>query len=814
MDSSRLARSVSVFAAVVAVAALLVPAAGASTIIRTPPPGTLVIDKVIEGDVAYSGEVSVRVQCVQNPDFGNETFDETITLTPGVESERLVFEGLPVPADCIAEEVDDGSTSAVEVESIGLPIEFVVNPNETYQLAVVNQLTTQTGTLRVVKQSFGNAAGERGVVLVQVLCTDPAGRTTETQIVIDPGRPTTAGAGDIVAGSTCTVTELDAGTPAGAEVTTIGSPREVVIEAGGSTLVTITNTYTYTDPAEPGALEVVKVVDDPAGVRSNVSVDVVCDGKVVATYGLPASAGEGTFVLGTASVPPGSVCSIIEPDDGSTAGNRAIVEVSPAVVSLTPGGTGTITVTNTYEPLPDPVVDVTVTKELAGDVGRQGPIVVGVDCAGRRAQLSLDEGATTGGSVTVTNVSPDETCRITERLDGANREVEVTTTGLGSGLDPAGSPFTVTNTYSLRPGSVRVVKVVDGEGAADRGDVTVAVDCTDGSSTSTTWAPGDAITDVLLTGVEDGATCTVTEPVDGSTASVDVSTTGVPIDVDVTAGAEAVVLVRNTYTTNAGALVVGLALRGNAEPFRDDVEVVVDCDGREPVALEAPTGERPGPVVLAALPYGTVCEVTQPLDGDAPGIDLSSAILPVSTVTIDSPAALAEVVDVYTAEEGVLTVTKELAGDSDDRGDVVLEVVCTSARTTATVPATDAPTPIVIDGLLPGDECTVTETEDGGGTDLTVATTFLPAPTVEVGPGEAVEVAVRNEYTVVAAPEPTDPEPTDPEPTDPADPVTPPDTLPVVGLPLAAPIAIGLVALTLGSLLAARPRRKDGEGTG
>ncbi len=54
-------------------------------ILRTPPPGSLTINKVLEGDAEFRGDIQIRVQCEQVPGF-DEPFDETQTIPAGVKT--------------------------------------------------------------------------------------------------------------------------------------------------------------------------------------------------------------------------------------------------------------------------------------------------------------------------------------------------------------------------------------------------------------------------------------------------------------------------------------------------------------------------------------------------------------------------------------------------------------------------------------------------------------------------------------------------------------------------------------------------------
>ena len=732
-------------------AVLLVGDAWAGTVVtKDPPTGTVTVDKVLVGDAVLASDATIRVRCEQVPDFGDAVYDETRTVPAGATEVTLSFDGIPTPADCVVSEVDDGGNVAVDVAVDGLPAEFRLNPNEEYQLGVVNEVTTRTGALEVRKESRGPVADLRGDVVMEVVCTDPAGRSATEQVTFEPGRIVVVGRGGIVAGSTCTVSELRDGAPDGVVVTTDGSPQTVTIAEDDTATVTITNTYAL----GTGTVAVTKVIDGAAADdRGDVTLELVCDGGVVETVAVPAGAGGGTFALGSVEVPAGSVCTVVEPADGSTATATAATGVAPSTVTVVAGETVGLTVTNTYTSPPGDPVDVRVDKVLAGDTGRQGPVVVVVDCGGRRGAIALPAGATAGGTVTVADVDPGATCTIAEPLDGENDAVSLrSTTGLGAELVPTGDGFTVVNEYELQDGSVRVAKEVAGAAADARGDLTVAIACTDGSTASATFAAGDPITDVVLSGVADGATCTVAEPLDGGTSSVAVITEGAAAVVGVVAGEESVVTVTNTYTTRVGVLVGLLALRGNAEPFRGDVAVVVACGGRDPVSIDAPAGGRATPVVLTGLPHGTVCELTQTADGDTPDIDTATTPGTAQSVTIDRPLTVAGFVDVYTADPGSLTVVKALAGDDDERGDVTILVACDSI-TSITTFAPDAPTPlsVAVEELLPGESCVVTELEDGGSPALAVTTTVTPSPEVEVGPAAREVVTVTNEYAASLA---------------------------------------------------------------
>jgi hypothetical protein len=722
--------------------------------VRSPPSGSVLVDKVVVGDAGLQDDAAIRVQCQQLPDFGDASYDETQVVPAGTTVVTLEFAPIAAPADCTATEVDDGGNAVVGVQVSGLPTSFGLNPNEDYTIGVTNEVVAATGSLQVTKVSLGDAAGARGDVSVEVSCTDPAGSTTEGVLELPPGAVVSRSVGDLVTGSQCTVTEVDAGAPPGATVQTLGSPQTATITADEVESVVILNRYL----SPVGTLDVVKIVEDPLGVRGDVAVDVVCDGVIEDSFSLPASAGEGTFPLGSVDVPADSDCWLVEAADGSGPTANVVVTPSEEFVTVGTGETETLTLTNEYlSPTPDPV-DVTVTKDLIGVVGTQGPVLVVANCAGRRGVIGLVPGATTGDATVISDVPAGSTCTISEPLDGANAGATVVTAGTGTDLDASSGELTVTNTYALEPGSLRVVKEIDGSAAAERSDITIEVSCTDGSTTSQTFAPGDPIVDIVLTGIDDASTCTVTEPADGSTDTVGVTTSGVPDSVEVNAGEESTVVVENLYEPRVGALVVFKQIRGGAAEFRGDVELTVACDDGTDRVLSAAPDLRAVPILVTGLPVETECTVAEPLDGELPAVQVVTDPPSPQVVTIEEGPNIARVTNTYTAERSSLTVTKRILGDAELRGEVVVAIDCDSAATVLTVPVDGPPeSSVSLDGLYPGETCSITETSDGANQEVEAVPSILPAPTLTIGPGAGEAVLVSNAYVATGQATPADP---------------------------------------------------------
>lgn len=230
------------------------------TVTNTFDVGSVVVDKTVAGEGAElygSGPFEVTLAC---------TFDGESVSIPGgaarelVPGEPVVYDGLPVGAECDATETATGGATSTTVAAAGdgggADADAVVVPaGDPAAIDVTN--TFDVGEVRVVKRLSGPDAAEHegDVFTVELACTqdvDGAQRTVEI-----PGGPerTLSAADDWVAvyedlpqGATCQVTETDA-----------GSADSVTIVVDGTT--------TETDPAD----------DDPRSAEFDLPVgDDVC----------------------------------------------------------------------------------------------------------------------------------------------------------------------------------------------------------------------------------------------------------------------------------------------------------------------------------------------------------------------------------------------------------------------------------------------------------------------------------------------------------------------------------------------------------
>ncbi|MEV8178232.1 DUF5979 domain-containing protein [Cellulosimicrobium funkei] len=207
-----------------------------------------------------------------------------------------------------------------------------------------------------------------------------------------------------------------------------------------------------------------------------------------------------------------------------------------------------------------------VTKVVTGDgAGLQSDVVLDVVCTapggGETVErtVTVPAGAAAGEHTEVVSGLPAEwTCVVTESDDGDNGRVVVT----GTDITPESviisngdtTTVTVTNTYGVATGGLLVRKAVDGPAAGSQGLITLALTCDDpdGAFDQEVELPGgltgaDNVA-LELDGIPAGTTCTVTETVDGSTATTLLTRTVVaPESVTVAEDETAELVVANTY---------------------------------------------------------------------------------------------------------------------------------------------------------------------------------------------------------------------------------------------------------------------------
>ena len=157
-----------------------------------------------------------------------------------------------------------------------------------------------------------------------------------------------------------------------------------------------------------------------------------------------------------------------------------------------------------------------------------------------------------------------------------------------------------------------------------------------------------------------GTSCAVAETATGATATVDVTTTFAPgpvVDVE----GPTTVVVTNTYTPQPGRARRHQGGRRATAPgcgarSRSTCSATAPRPGRSPTRR----GRSSEPLVIAPLPAGASCTVTETDDGAIPGVvDVTTTISPAQPVVIPAGANTSvTVTNTYTSVLGSLTVVK------------------------------------------------------------------------------------------------------------------------------------------------------------
>ena len=400
-----------------------------------------------------------------------------------------------------------------------------------------------------------------------------------------------------------------------------------------------------------------------AGDQGAVTLHVSCDNGLEQDINIAANAPAGDTATTIEDLPVGTVCTVTEPTNGSSAGVSVTTDIVGSPATITAAEVG-VDVTNTYETVLSSLV---VTKTIAGGAaGDQGAVTLHVSCDNDLEQdINIPANAPAGDTATTIEDLPVGTvCTVTEPTNGSSAGVSVTTDIVGSPatITAAEVGVDVTNTYETVLSSLVVTKTIAGGAAGDQGAVTLHVSC-DNDLEQDINIPANAPAGDTATTIEDlpvGTVCTVTEPTNGSSAGVSVTTDIVGSPATITA-AEVGVDVTNTYETVLSSLVVTKTIAGGAAGDQGAVTLHVSCDNDLEQDINIPANAPAGDTAttIEDLPVGTVCTVTEPTNGSSAGVSVTTDI-------VGSPATItaAEVgVDVTNTYEQ--PTTPDTPGSSD-----------------------------------------------------------------------------------------------------------------------------------------------------
>ena len=209
--------------------------------------------------------------------------------------------------------------------------------------------------------------------------------------------------------------------------------------------------------------------------------------------------------------------------------------------------------------------------------------------------------------------------------------------------------------------------------------------------------------------------------------------------------------ISNVYEVRTGSLRVTKVITGADADQRGDIVIDVSCSNGTSTSFTFPAGETPTPQTVSNLPAGTTCTTTEPADGgNPPTVVVDTTIEPAGPVTITA-GETAEVVvsNNYDSGVGSLVVMKDTEGLDELRSSITIRAVCDNGSDgDLTFPVGAPLTPLVLDNLPIGTQCTVTEPVTGESNLVDVSTTFVPGATVTItAPQPPVVVRVINTYT-------------------------------------------------------------------
>jgi len=327
----------------------------------------------------------------------------------------------------------------------------------------------------------------------------------------------------------------------------VNSAQKLILANNASLKTTVRATAVF---QPPGSLVVTKTITGPAAAQHGpILIVVTCNGTVVPPPLVIPAGAPGPVSQTYSPIAAGSVCTVLETQDGHTPDVTARLTGSGTVVTIPPGGTATADLTDTYD-VGSLVVNKTITGAAAG---QQGAVVISVTCGQTAlADFVIPAGTPAGTTSQVYSQIPAGTvCTATETANGGTSALTVTTQGSPQSLTiaPNGSgTLNLTNTYEPAPGSLVVSKVMLGSAAGQQSLVGLLVSC-DSPDLFTFLIPAGTPAGEFpksFSGIPAGSTCTVFEARDGSTAGVDVTSTGDRQQVVIPAGGTASVQLTNT----------------------------------------------------------------------------------------------------------------------------------------------------------------------------------------------------------------------------------------------------------------------------
>lgn len=573
--------------------------------------GSIRVIKQLDGNAPADATFTVSLDC----DGTGFDQDLSLTVSSGTDSTSQVVSGLPEGARCRATETSlpagYGFSSVVPADGV------VVGDGTTVDITVNNDVTVTPASILVVRKELEDAQGAPTPALQATTFTVRLSNCTNS--VPDTDVTVVVGAGDTEAesqialpeGTRCDVSEVSV--PAGwSEVSVVPSQ----IDMAAPPVVT---EVVATNVQQVGSLAVTKVVTGEVPTEAtSFPMHLSCNGGV----------GVRSFEVGTAThldidvtpvvaggstgatvviddLPVGLECTLSEPFP-PTGYTLSSIEPAVQVVAASPT-VNTITVTNQLR-----TGSVALTKVLQAPSAEPSSFEVFLDCDGTAGDVleTLDVPAgSTSATVTRGDLPAGTTCHAAEVHQAG---WSLVSTYPASVTVTAGGTSTVTVTNASEGGVVTLTKTVQGatSPAATTFAMTLACGTAAAVSASVVVPAGSTGSTNLVTGLPEGATCTVAEPVAPDLWQlVEIRQSAAPTD-----GAEAppAPVVVNTMPT--GDLVVTKTIQGGTPSSVLGFDFPIDCTDTawdRTVRVHLDPGASSGSATVGGQPTGLSCTVTE-----------------------------------------------------------------------------------------------------------------------------------------------------------------------------------------------------------
>ena len=657
---------------------------------------------------------------------GPDDYSEMRTVT-GADS--VIITGLKPGKYTVTEDTNDAKIEGYDLEVTGGGEVSVVGKAEA-ATTITNTYTLQTGSLKINKALGDNAPEEAALKTYSFTITGP--NNYSKTVSVD-------GAGyviveDLVPGK-YTVTENTEDTAIEGYDLEVTGGGEVNVVAKATAITTVTNTYKL----QLGSLKITKALgaNAPESALTKTYKFMITGPD---NYSKTVSV-EGAGYVIVSDLVPGSY-TVTEVLDGAAIADYDLEVNGGGEVNVVAKDVAGTTITNTYT---RQVGSLKITKVLGANAPESAAsksysfTITGPDNYSKTVSV---DGA---GYVIIPNLIPG-TYTVTEDTDGADidgYDLEVTGGGEVEVVANAAALTTVTNTYTLQTGSLKIAKALGANAPDDATTKTYTFTITgpDNYSNTVKIKAGESQT---VEGLVPG-TYTVTEDEEGAEIEgYDLEVTGGG-EVSVVAKTVAETTITNTYTMQLGSLKITKALGANAPQAATSKTYIFTVTGPNNYSKTV-TIDGAGEEKIDGLVPGTYTVTEDADDAEIEGYDLEvTGGGEVNVVAKDT--AETTVTNTYTLQTGSLKITKALGANAPESA--------TSKTYTFTVTGPNNYSKTVtiegageekIEGLVPGTYTVTEDTDDAeiDGYDLEVT----GGGEVNVVAKDTAETTVTNTYTL------------------------------------------------------------------